>query len=53
MSYRVKDLGVFLFLLDVFLKRRDVFLKRRDVFLKRLGEFEFCLRVKIFGVGCV
>ena len=39
MSYRVKDLGVFL-------KRRDVFLKRRDVFLKRLGEFEFCLRVK-------
>ena len=43
-SYRVKDLGVFF-------KRRDVFLKRPDVFKKRLGEFEFCLRVKIFGVG--
>ena len=28
-----------------------IFLKRPDVFKKRLGEFEFCLRVKIFGVG--
>ena len=39
---------------SAFFKNAPMFcLKRPDVFLKRLGEFYFCLRVKIFGVGCV